>query len=70
MFSEKLIEIVVEFFLNMIFGEEKWAKIRHFGTKNVLICHEFCPSCENFYSTKCLIHVYLKSLESDKFSDI
>ena len=43
MFYEKMIEIVVKFLLNMIFGEEKSAKIRHFGAKNGLICHEFCP---------------------------
>ena len=34
-----MIEIVVKFLLNMIFGKEKWATIRHFGAKNVLICH-------------------------------
>ena len=65
-----MIEIVVKFLLNMIFGKEKGAKIRHFGAKNCLICHEFCPSCENLHSMKCIIHVYLKSLGSDKFSDI
>ena len=31
MFYEKMIEIVVKFLLNMIFGEEKRAKIRQFG---------------------------------------
>ena len=38
MFYEKMIdsEIVVKFLLNMIFGEEKRAKIRHFGAKNVM----------------------------------
>ena len=70
MFYEKMIDIVVKFLLNMIFGEEKRAKIRHFGAKNCLIWHEFCPSCKDWYSMKCLIHVYLKSLGSDKFSDI
>ena len=37
MFYEKMIEIVVKFLLNMIFGEEKRAKIRHFGAKNCLM---------------------------------
>ena len=32
-----MIEIVVKFLLNMIFGEEKRAKIRHFGAKNCLM---------------------------------
>ena len=45
MFYEKIIDIVVKFLLNMIFGEEKRAKIRHFRAKNCLIWHEFCPSC-------------------------
>ena len=70
MFYEKMIEIVLKFLLNMIFGEEKRAKIRHFGVKNCLICHEFCPFCSDWYSMKCLIHVYFKILGSDKFSDI
>ena len=35
MFYEQMIEIVVKFLLNMIFGEEKRAKIRHFGSKIV-----------------------------------
>ena len=35
MFYEKMIEKVVKFLLNMIFGDEKRAKIRHFWAKNV-----------------------------------
>ena len=70
MFYEKMIEIVVKFLLNTIFGEEKRAKIRHVGAKNCLICQEFCPSCSDSYSMKCQIHVYLKSRGSDKLSDI
>ena len=69
-FEKKMIEIVVTFHLNMIFGQEKGAKIRHFGAKNFLICHEFYPSFEDLYSMKCLIHVNFKSLGSDKYSDI
>ena len=34
-----MIEIVVKFLLHMIFGYEKWAKIIHFGAKNVLILY-------------------------------
>ena len=57
MFYEKMIEIVVKFLLNMIFGEEKRAKIRHFGAKNglnmswilpillILVFHEMLYSC-------------------------
>ena len=71
MFYEKMIEIVVNFLLNMIFGEEKRAKKDILGPKIVSYdCHEFCPSCADWYSMKCPIHVYLKSLGSDKFSDI
>ena len=35
-----------------------------FWGKNILKCHEFCPSCDDFYSMKCLIHVYLINVGS------
>ena len=35
MFYEEIIDKVVMFLLNMIFGKEKGAKLRHFGVKKI-----------------------------------
>ena len=58
MFYEKMIEIVLKFLLNMIFGDEKKANDGHFGAKNLcpmswilsilfrLVFHEMSNSCK------------------------
>ena len=61
MLSQKKVDLVGNFFSDLIFGWQNMASIGDFRVKKLLHFYEFCPACVNVVTMKSLNAVYYES---------